>query len=130
MRILPAAALLVTCLLGVQMAGQADGPHHQAQGQAPSQAKGQAQPKPPAPAHQAPRDVATNATKGIVKTVSASAIVITRTSAGKRTETSFVVNASTQRVGTVAAGATVEIRYRTDGKQRIATVISVEASPQ
>ena len=56
--------------------------------------------------------------------------MITRTSAGKRTETSFVVNASTQRVGTVAAGATVEIRYRTDGKQRIATVISVEASPQ
>jgi len=33
-------------------------------------------------------------------------------------------------VGAIAAGATVEIRYRTDGKQRIATAVSVEAPPQ
>jgi len=77
----------------------------------------------------APRDVATHATKGVVKGLTASAITITRVTAGKRIETSFQLTASTQRAGAIAAGVTVEIRYRTDGKQRIATAISVEAPP-
>ncbi|MEO7276078.1 MAG: hypothetical protein ABI211_29185 [Vicinamibacterales bacterium] len=76
------------------------------------------------------RDVATHATKGVVKALTPSGITITRVTAGKRVDTSFQLTASTQRAGTIAAGVTVEIRYRTDGKQRIATAISVEAPPQ
>jgi len=93
---------------------------------------GPAQKPAPAPstAAPAPRDVATHATKGVVKVLTGSAITITRVTAGKRVDTSFQLTASTQRAGTIAAGATVEIRYRTDGKQRIATAISVEAPPQ
>lgn len=120
MRILP-VALLTASVLMVQMPGQAYGPGLQAP------------PKPPSAAtttRQTPHDVATHATKGVVKTVSATSIVIRRTTGGKPTDTSFVLTASTQRVGTVAPGATVEIRYRTDGKQRIATAVSVEAPPQ
>ena len=79
--------------------------------------------KPPAPrAHQA----ATHATKGVIKSVSATSVVITRRMAGTRTDTTFVLTPSTQRVGTLAAGATVEIRYRTAGTQRVATAVSVE----
>ena len=85
--------------------------------------------KPPAQ-RPAPVEVATHATTGIVKMVSATALVITRRTAGKRTDTSFVLTPTTQKEGTLAAGSTVEIRYRTEGKQRIATAVSVEDAPQ
>jgi hypothetical protein len=114
----PAVVLLAGWLLTMQASGQAPPP-------APSSPKtAQTQQKP------APHEVATHATKGVVKSVSSTAVVITRQAGGKQTETSFVVTPTTQRAGTVAAGATVEIRYRTEGKQRIATAISVEAPPQ
>lgn len=77
-----------------------------------------------------PHEVATHATKGVVKSLTSSAITITRVTAGKRVDTSFQLTSSTQRAGAIAAGVTVEIRYRTDGKQRVATAISVEAPPQ
>ena len=73
---------------------------------------------------------ATHATKGVVKGITSSAITITRVTAGKRVDTSFQLTSSTQRAGAIAAGVTVEIRYRTEGKQRIATAINVEAPPQ
>jgi hypothetical protein len=85
--------------------------------------------KPPAP-RPAASEVATHATKGVVKTVSPTALVITRQAAGKRTDTSFVLTPSTQKVGALAAGSTVEVRYRTEGKQRVATAGSVEEAPQ
>jgi hypothetical protein len=118
MQIIHPAALLTIWALTVAATGQAP----RTVAPAPS--------KPAATVRQAPHEVATHATKGVVKAVTATAIVITRNAGGKRTETSFVVTPSTQRAGAVAAGATVEIRYRTDGKQRIATAISVEAAPE
>jgi hypothetical protein len=84
----------------------------------------------PASKPTAPREVATHATKGVVKGLTSSAITITRVTGGKRVDTSFQLTASTQRAGAIAAGVTVEIRYRTEGKQRIATAINVEAPPQ
>jgi hypothetical protein len=119
MKSLPPSVLLTLWALIVQVPPQAT-------------ASGPAQkPAPVATARPAePRDVATHATKGVVKALTASAITITRVTAGKRVETSFQLTASTQRAGAIAAGVTVEIRYRTDGKQRIATAISVEAPPQ
>jgi hypothetical protein len=85
--------------------------------------------KPPAQ-HASPREIATHATKGVVKTVSATTLVVTTRTLGKRMDTTFVLTPSTQKEGALAAGSTVEIRYRTDGKQKIATAVSVEAAPQ
>ena len=84
--------------------------------------------KPPASAPPAQRELATHATKGVVKSVSSTAIVITRRVADKRTDTSYMVTPATERLGDVAAGVTVEVRYRTSGHQRIATAISVEVA--
>jgi hypothetical protein len=84
----------------------------------------------PAAQHAAPREIATHATKGVVKTVSATTLVVTTRTSGKRTDTTFVLTPSTQKEGALVAGSTVEIRYRTDGKQKIATAVSVEAAPQ
>jgi len=84
----------------------------------------------PTPQHSSPKDVATHATKGVIKTVSATALVVTTRAAGKRTDTTFVLTPSTHTEGALATGSTVEIRYRTDGRQKIATAVSVEAAPQ
>ncbi len=80
--------------------------------------------------HSSPKDIATHATKGVIKTVSATALVVTTRAAGKRTDTTFVLTPSTHTEGALATGSTVEIRYRTDGRQRIATAVSVETAPQ
>src|SRR3954452_11175013 len=115
----PPAVLLTLWALIVQAPAQALGPRPD-QKTAPVQAAKPAE----------PREVATHATKGVVKSLTSSAITITRVTAGKRVDTSFQLTAATQRAGAIAAGVTVDIRYRTEGKQRIATAISVEAPPQ
>jgi hypothetical protein len=86
--------------------------------------------KPRVSGQPAQRELATHATKGVVKSVSATVIVITRRVGDKRTETSYAVTPATERLGDLAAGVTVEVRYRTSGRQRIATAISVEAAPR
>ena len=88
------------------------------------------QPSKPSVSAQVQRELATHATKGVVKSVSATAIVITRRVGDKRTDTSYAVTSATERLGDVSAGATVEVRYRTSGRQRIATAISVEVAPR
>ena len=117
---MPYSILIAGWLLTSQASAVAD------HGAAPAE---QQSTKPPAQ-RAAPVEVATHATTGVVKTVSATTLVITRRTAGKRTDTSFVLTPTTQKEGTLAAGSTVEIRYRTDGKQRIATAVSVEDAPQ
>ena len=89
-----------------------------------------AHPGPKPAQHASPKEIATHATKGVIKAVSSTTLVVTTHRAGKRTDTTFVLTPSTHKEGALAAGSTVEIRYRTDGKQRIATAVSVEASPQ
>ena len=74
----------------------------------------------------APASAAVHATKGVVKSIEGSTLVITKV-AGKGPETTFVVNPSTKREGTLAIGASVDVRYRTDGKDKIATAIRAEA---
>jgi Domain of unknown function (DUF5666) len=77
-----------------------------------------------------PTTVATHATKGVVKSIDATSLVITR-SARRAKEQTFAVDASTHQVGQVSVGATVEVRYRTQEGHRVATVVSVqEAKPQ
>jgi len=70
-----------------------------------------------------------HATKGVVKFVDAHKLVVRRTSQGRR-ERTFVLNPSTERSGDVKVGSTVDIRYRTDADQRIATAVTVVQAQQ
>ena len=79
------------------------------------------QSKPAAPAT-AP---ASHSTTGTVKSVDGTSLVITKPS-GTPKEMSFVLNDSTQKKGTIATGAAVQVRYKTEGKQNIATAVTVQ----
>ncbi len=64
-----------------------------------------------------------HAVRGIVKTFSTQALTITR--ASRRADLlTFVLNASTERAGTIAVGALVSVRYRFDGDTRVATAVT------
>ena len=65
---------------------------------------------------------AAKATTGVVKSSDASSLVITK---GK-TDMTFVVNSSTQTKGDLKTGANVQVRYKTEGKQNIATAVTVQ----
>lgn len=77
------------------------------------------------PTQATPALVATHATRGVVKSVDATSLVLTRSAIGKK-EIAFVMNPATRREGCIAVGATVEVRYRTGEKQQIATAIRVQ----
>jgi hypothetical protein len=66
-----------------------------------------------------------HATTGIVKAVSASTLVITR-SAKPGNEMRFEVSPFAHRQGTVAVGSPVSVRYREDGATHVATAITVQ----
>jgi hypothetical protein len=66
-----------------------------------------------------------HATKGVVKSIDETTLVITKT-ASKGPETTFALNASTQRQGTIAAGSMVDVRYQTEGKTKVATAVTVQ----
>ena len=69
--------------------------------------------------------VPTHATRGVVKSVDANTLVITRT--GKMGgEMTFAVNPATHHQGTVAVGTPVAVRYREDGKTYVATAITAQ----
>jgi hypothetical protein len=65
---------------------------------------------------------AMHATKGVVKSIDATKLVIRRS--GR--EMSFALNPSTQREGNVKVGSPVEVRYRTEANHRVATVVAAE----
>jgi hypothetical protein len=75
-------------------------------------------PKPAAPA--------SHSTTGTVKSVDGTSLVITKPT-GTVKEMTFVLNDSTQKKGTIATGASVEVRYKTEGKSNIATAVTVQA---
>ena len=65
-----------------------------------------------------------HATKGVIKSVSDTSLVISRPTA-KEKEMTFMLDSTTQKKGTLAAGATVDVRYKTENKQNIATAVTV-----
>ena len=70
-----------------------------------------------------------HATKGVVKSVDATSLVISKV-AGKGPDTTFMLNSSTQKQGTLVAGASVDVRYHKEGKDNVATAVTVhEATP-
>jgi hypothetical protein len=104
------AALVVGALITVSAAGFA------AQTPAAKTSTKKAAAAAPAPA--------VHATSGVVKSIDDSKLVITKT-AGKGPETSFTVNGSTQKDGTIAAGSKVDVRYTNEGKTKVATAVSL-----
>ena len=68
--------------------------------------------------------LATHSTRGIVETVGAARLVI-RDPRHTR-QTTFVLNAQTERQGRLAAGVNVTVRYRTEHGANVATAVVVE----
>ena len=67
----------------------------------------------------------TTATTGTVKSVDAASLVITKPGA-KPSDMTFVLSPSTEKKGDLAAGSSVQVRYTTEGKQNIATAVTVQ----
>jgi hypothetical protein len=71
----------------------------------------------------------THAIRGVVTSVSASALVITPSGKGAGAMT-FVVSPSTHREGSVTIGATVSVRYRVENQTFLATAVSTHPEKQ
>jgi hypothetical protein len=69
----------------------------------------------------------THATRGIVKSVDATTLVITRADK-KGSVMTFTLNPSTNRPEGVAVGTPVSVRYREEGKAHVATAVTVQQS--
>lgn len=82
-------------------------------------------PKLTAPA--AAKPAPTHATNGIIKSADATSIVIMKTAKDTKT-TTFTLNAATVTKGALTPGARVEIRYRAEGTQSIATAVTATVS--
>jgi hypothetical protein len=66
-----------------------------------------------------------HATKGVVKSLDATTLVVTP---AKGKDLTFVLNSTTVKTGTPAVGSSVQVHYKTDGSQNIATAVSVQAA--
>ena len=84
---------------------------------------------PKATVQQASRAVAIHATRGIVKSMDANSLVITR-QGKKHDEMTFSLNASTRHDGTVAVGSPVSVRYQREGNANVATAIAARHSQE
>jgi len=79
-----------------------------------------------APKYKAAPVAATHSTSGIVRSADDTSLVIAKNAKTTKTQT-FVLNATTVKKGALAAGARVEVRYRTEGGQNIATAVTASA---
>lgn len=66
--------------------------------------------------------VASHTTSGVVKSSTDNSLVITK---GGKDET-FTLNSTTEKTGTIANGAHVTVHYTMDGKNMVATAVSVQ----
>jgi hypothetical protein len=74
---------------------------------------------------------ARHATTGVVKSIDATTLVITRQGKkGKGREMTFALNPSTQREGTVAVGSTVSVRYQEEGNTHVASALVARPARQ
>ena len=73
-----------------------------------------------------PAAAASHSVKGVVKSMDASSMVITKSgkSGGDMT---FTLNADTKKDGAPAVGSNVSVRYRTEGTNNIATAVTASA---
>jgi hypothetical protein len=69
-----------------------------------------------------PSPVASHATAGVVKSIGATTLVITR-SGRHGGDMAFVLNPSTHREGAIETGFHVSVRYREEGQAHVATAV-------
>ena len=81
----------------------------------------------PAAKHASRHAIPTHATRGLVKSMDASTLVITR-SGKMHGEMTFALNPTTHLQGTVAVGTPVSVRYREDAKTYVATAVTAQPS--
>jgi hypothetical protein len=67
---------------------------------------------------------AVHATRGVVKTIGPTTLVVSRPK--RRGDIVFKLSPSPHIEGTIVVGATVSVRYRDDGDDHVATAISVK----
>jgi hypothetical protein len=67
----------------------------------------------------------THATRGVVKSINDSTLVISR-SGKKAGEMTLALNSSTHREGSIAVGTPVSVRYMHEGKDYVATAITAQ----
>lgn len=73
-----------------------------------------------------PAAAASHSVKGVVKSMDASSMVITKS--GKAGgDMTFALNADTKKDGAPAVGSNVSVRYRTEGTDNIATAVTASA---
>lgn len=71
------------------------------------------------------KPAASHSTNGVVKSVDATTLVISKS--GKAAEDmTFMLDASTTKAGTIEPGANVSVRYHTDGKMNMATAVTAK----
>jgi hypothetical protein len=78
------------------------------------------------PAAAKPAAAATHSVQGVVKSVDASSLVITK-SGKKGSDMTFKLDPTTQKDGSIATGSSVSVRYRMDGSSMVATAVNAEA---
>jgi hypothetical protein len=78
------------------------------------------------PAAAKPAAAATHSVQGVVKSVDASSLVITK-SGKKGGDMTFKLDSTTQRDGSITTGSPVSVRYRMDGSSMVATAVNAEA---
>jgi hypothetical protein len=72
-----------------------------------------------------PAAAASHSVKGIVKSIDASSLVITKS--GKAGgDMTFTLNADTKRDGAPAVGSPVSVRYRSEGGAMVATAVTAQ----
>ena len=69
---------------------------------------------------------ATHSVQGVVKSVDASSLVITK-SGKKGGDMTFKLDSTTQKDGSITTGSPVSVRYRMDGSAMVATAVNAEA---
>jgi len=78
------------------------------------------------PAVEKSASTATHSVQGVVKSVDASSLVITK-SGKKGGDMTFKLDSTTQKDGSIATGSPVSIRYRMEGSSMVATAVNAEA---
>ena len=116
MRKMRTAAIVLGAMLAVPMTGLA----------APAAVPGQTSataPKSLKPARGASAkstSAATHLTRGVVKSVDSSSLVIERGAGKKKREMTFILDGTTHRAGDINVGSTVAVRYKNDASKLMA----------
>jgi hypothetical protein len=92
---------------------------------APAPAAKQSSPTSPASQPASKSESTTHSTRGVVKSINDSTLVITR-SGKKAGDMTLTLNSSTHRDGSIAVGTPVSVRYMHEGKDYVATAITAQ----